>query len=235
MGKTKTYGADECCKLCGQFECRPSDVSGRSMAKPIKFEYDGVIADFEMIKVDRSRLYGFKELETHDENGKKCELTTLADDGKTLIGLGGTGVGYLTIDGNWVDKSELKAVDLEGNEKVPVPSSFAAPIKLEKEASIEEYLNHNFRLVYLLKATDVSEQLHQALIDQSIFKFDYSYRGGLEPDIGFLLMNEDRDIFFLVGEPTTIEFKGLQKMAAVAGEDSEGTGADDDMMDFGMI
>ncbi len=50
------------------------------MAKPIKFEYGGEMTDFEMIKVDRSRLYGFKELETLDENGEQCELTTLADD-----------------------------------------------------------------------------------------------------------------------------------------------------------
>jgi hypothetical protein len=205
------------------------------MAKPIKFEYGGEIADFEMIKVDRSRLYGFKELETLDEHGKKCELTTLADDGKTLIGLGGTGVGYLTIDGNWVDKAELKAVDLEGKEKIPVPSSFAARIRLEQEATLEEYLNHNFRLVYLLKAADVSEQLHQALVHQSIFKFDYSYRGGLEPDVGFLLMNEDNEIFFLVGESTNIEYKGLQKMAAVADEDPVDTDSDSDLMDFGMI
>jgi hypothetical protein len=207
------------------------------MAKPIKFEYGGEMTDFEMIKVDRSRLYGFKELETLDENGKQCELTTLADDGKTLIGLGGTGVGYLTIDGNWVDKTELKAVDLEGKEKIPVPSSFAAPIKLEQEATIEDYLNHNFRLVYLMKAANVPEQLYQALVDQSIFKFDYSYRGGLEPDVGFLLMNEDREIFFLVGESTSVDYKGLQKMAAVAitNEDAAETGSEEDLMDFGMI
>jgi hypothetical protein len=207
------------------------------MARPIKFEYGGEMTDFEMIKVDRSRLYGFKELETLDENGKQCELTTLADDGKTLIGLGGTGVGYLTIDGNWVDKTELKAVDLEGKEKIPVPSSFAAPIKLEQEATIEDYLNHNFRLVYLMKAANVPEQLYQALVDQSIFKFDYSYRGGLESDVGFLLMNEDREIFFLVGESTSVDYKGLQKMAAVAmtNEDAAETGSEEDLMDFGMI
>ena len=206
------------------------------MAKPIKFEYAGETAQFEMIKVDRSRLYGSKELETLDENGDKCELTTLADDGKTLIGLGGTGVGYLTIDGNWVEKAELKAVDLEGQEMTPVPSSFAAPIKIEEKASIEDYLDHNFRLVYLMKGADVSAQLHQALLDQSIFKFAYSYRGGLEPDVGFLLMNEDREIFFLVGESTSVEYKGLQKMGpATLQDDAEDSSSTEDLMDFGMI
>ena len=116
----------------------------------------------------------------------------------------------------------IGAVDLEGNELQPVPSSFAAPIKIEHEATIEDYLDHNFRLIYLMKGAEVSQQLHQALSDQSIFKFEYSYRGGLEPDVGFLLMNEDREIFFLVGESTSVEYKGLQKMAVAApSDDSE--------------
>lgn len=211
----------------------PEQVMGR----PITFEYAGEKIEFEMIKVDRSRLYGYKELETVDESGKACELTTLADDGKTLIGLGGTGVGYLTINGNWVDKTELKAVDLEGNEKTPVPSSFAAPIQLYQESTIEEYLDHNFRLIYLLESSRIPDNLHQSLLNQTIFRFGYSYRGGLDPDAGFLLMNEDEEIFFLVGESTNIEYKSLQQTSAFAtpGEEVTESDSDEDLMDFGMI
>ena len=72
-----------------------------------------------------------------------------------------------------MEKSDLKAVDLEGKEINPVPSSFAAPIKIEQEATIDDFLNHNFRLVYLMKSSEVSQILNQALLDQSIFKFDY--------------------------------------------------------------
>ena len=151
-----------------------------------------------------------------------------------MIGKGGTGIGYLTADGNWCEKSKLKAVNLEGNEITPVPSSFAAPIPLEAEISIDEYLDHNIRLIYQLDATSGAEPIFEKLKAGSIFKFDYSYRGGLEADAGFLLMNDEQEIFFLVGDPTGVEFKGLQQAAPVApAEDTD----DDEggLMDFGMI
>ncbi|MFK7766768.1 MAG: hypothetical protein AB8B55_06065 [Mariniblastus sp.] len=206
------------------------------MPKPLQFEFGGEAIEFEMNKVDRSKLYGFKVVEVLDEHGVPCELTTLADDGKTLIGKGGTGIGYLSADGEWCDKSELKAVNLEGKEIVPVPSSFSAPVKLETEISIDEYLNHNIRLIYQLEPKTITETLHKKLNDGVIFKFPYSYRGGLEADAGILLMNDDDEVFFLVGDETSIEFKGLQQAAPVAPPEEEDDEADaGGLMDFGMI
>jgi hypothetical protein len=208
------------------------------MPRKLVFVFDGDSIAFEMQKVDRSRLYGFKEIEVLDESGSKCELATLADDGKTLIGKGGTGVGYLTADGEWSSKEELKAVDVEGREIKPVISSFAAPIELDAETTFDDYLNHNMRLIYTLSTESPAEGLYRKLKGGAIFRFDYSYRGGLFPDHGFLLMNEANEIFFLVGDSTNVEFLGLQQSAAVftegADESEEETFADD-LMDFGMI
>ncbi len=207
------------------------------MAKPIKFQFAGGTLEFEMHKIDRSRLYGSKESEVFDENGNSCELTTLADDGKTLIGKGGTGIGYLTADGNWADKSGLKPVGLDGQPIIPVPSSFAAPILLEQKCSAEDYLDHNVRLVYLLEQKTISEALFLTLKDGVIFKFPYSYRGGLVSDVGFILMNEHQQIFFLVGEPGNVEYKSLRQAAAVAEIDNDSLAPEtaDELMDFGMI
>ena len=202
------------------------------MAKPIVFDYDGVEIPFEMVKVDRSKLYGYKEQEVLDENGGECQLTTLAEDGKTLIGKGGTGIGYVDADGNWCEKSMLKPVDLEGQEITPVKSSFAAPIPLETEVLIDQYLDHNIRLIYRLESDAVPEQLKQRLIDGAIFQFPYSYRGGLEPDAGFLLNNENGDTFFLVGDATGLEFKGLQATGATVDPDSDSSDDGEDLMDF---
>jgi len=164
--------------------------------RSIEFDYGGQPIEFEMHKVDRTKLYGFKVLEVLDENGAPCELTTLADDGKTLIGKGGTGIGYLTADGDWCEKGDLKPVDLEGKPITPVKSSFSAPIPLAKEISIEEYLNHNFRLIYLLELKEENPKLVEQLKSGTIFKFGYSFRGGLEADAGVMLMNDDDEIFF---------------------------------------
>ena len=191
--------------------------------------------DFEMHKVDRSRLYGSKELLVLDEDGDPCELTTLAEDGKTLIGKGGTGIGYLDADGNWVDKSDLTAVDLEGNKIVPVPSSFSAPITLGEKATEEDFLNHNIRLIYRLEADSLDESLAAELSDGAIFKFDYSFRGGLEADVGFLLHNEAGEIFFLVGDQSCVEYVGLQQSAPTVSESIGDESSGDDLMDFGMI
>ena len=84
----------------------------------------------EMHKVDRSKLYGTKEVEAVDQAESVCELATLADDGRTMIGKGGTGLGWLDADGKWCSKSDLKPHNVDGDLVEPVPSSFSAPIKL---------------------------------------------------------------------------------------------------------
>ena len=167
----------------------------------------------------------------------KCELATLAEDGKTLVGKGGTGIGHLTADGLWSDKDKLKPVNLEGDEITPVASSFAAPVPLQQETTVDDYLSHNVRLVYRLSAEENSKAedgLFTKLKDGAILKFDYSYRGGLEADVGFLLTNEADEIFFLVADPTNADFIGLTQSPAAQAEDDDQPEASD-LMDFGMI
>ena len=204
------------------------------MPRTLTFSLGDNQIDFEMHKVDRSRLYGFKELLVLDENNEPCELNTLAEDGKTLIGKGGTGIGYLDADRNWVEKSDLTAVDLEGNQIDPVPSSFSAPIELGEKADSEDFLNHNIRLIYRLESESLDDELARQLSEGAIFKFPYSFRGGLEADAGFMLHNEAGEIFFLVGDQSSVEYVGLQQAAPTASE-TTGDDAADDLMDFGMI
>ena len=205
------------------------------MPRTLSFSLAGNPIDFAMHKIDRSRLYGFKELLVLDEDGDPCELNTLAEDGKTLIGKGGTGIGYLDADRNWVEKSDLTAVDLEGNEIVPVPSSFSAPIELSEKVDAEDFLNHNIRLIYRLESEALDDALAKELSEGAIFKFPYSFRGGLEADAGFLMHNEAGVIFFLVGDPSSVEYVGLQQAAPTASEATGDETSTDDLMDFGMI
>ena len=204
------------------------------MPKPIVFSFQGAETTFGMNKVDRARLYGYKELEVLDDNGDPCELATLADDGRTLVGKGGTGIGYMTADGNWCNKESLRPVDLEGETITPVKSSFGAPIELTDEITFDDYLDHSVRLVYQMDLSENADKdpLVQRIVDGVIFRFRYSYRGGLEADTGFLLANDTGQIFMLIGDRTSIQFTGLQQAALPAGE----TPPDDaDLMDFGMI
>ena len=88
--------------------------------------------------------------------------------------------------------------------------------------------------MYWLETDDDVSELADQLRQGTIFQFPYSFRGGLEADAGFLLMNDDGDIFLAVGNRTKLEMIGLQQVAAVVqeeGEEDEQT----DLMDFDMI
>ncbi len=205
------------------------------MPRSLVFQLGDRDYSFKMAKVDRSKLYGYKQLKVLDESDEPCELATLAGDGRTLVGRGGTGLGWLDVDGGWQDKDDLKPVDAEGNEITPVPSSFAEPIKLFDTATPEEYLECNVRLVYALEteSNDIQDIMSE-LERGTIFSFPYSYRGGLEADMGFVLLNDAGELMMAVGDPTRIEFIGLQAAVPVVTEE-EADSADGGLMDFDMI
>jgi hypothetical protein len=204
-----------------------------AVAKPLILQLGERDQAFTLNKVDRTKLYGYKELEARAEEGV-CDLATLADDGCTLIARGGTGLGQLSADGEWCDKKSLRPFDVEGKEITPVPSSLNAPIQLNQTVPPEVYLSHNIRLVYHLVTEDDHAPLSEQLKGGAIYSFPYSYRGGLVADAGFLLMGETGDLFLAVGAPTKLEFIGLQQVAATTIED-EVEEEDSDSMDFDMI
>ena len=203
------------------------------MARPLVFQLGEKSIALEMNKIDRSRLYGYKELDAVDDKGDRCEMATLAEDGRTLVGRGSTALGWLDVDLNWCDKSQLKPVDLDGKEVVPVPSSFSAPIKLFETCSIDDYLQHNIRLVYAAESPDDLSDLKAELVRGTIFTFSYSYRGGHEADTGFLLTNDAGEIMIAIGNPTNVNFVGLA--SPVVESTSEEEDDDGEMMDFDMI
>lgn len=194
-------------------------------------------------KVDRTKLYGYVRTEVVDENEKPCKLATLASDGKTLIPSGGVALAYVSPKGLWREKSALKPVDLDGNEIEPVTSTFKAPVDLTDDCvcAVEDFLDHNIRMVYALAPQDEAknpldfpEDLVAALKDGKIYKFPFSYRGGLSPDTGFLMEGGDGTIWMLVGKKTDIQLIGYEQqgVATTAEEDSAD---DDEDLDFGMM
>lgn len=202
------------------------------MPKQLRFSLDGEESAFEITKIDRSRLYGYKETEVLDENGLRCEFAVLADDGSTVVGGGDVGMGFLTVDGRWASRKELTPVNIEGDEIQPVGSSFDRVTELGQVVDADEFLTHDIRLVYALNAAALSGKLRDRLQAGEIFKFPYSYRGGLTADCGFLLQGADGNLFLLVGEAFAIEFIGLRE-SAVPLDDSAVD--DDDFMSFDMI
>jgi hypothetical protein len=206
------------------------------MAKPLVFQWGESQFSFAMEKVDRAKLYGFKETEVLDDQSQRCVLATLAQDGHTVIGRGGTGLGNLTVDGTWIEKSQLTPVDPAGQKLQPVPSSFSAPVTLSDQASIDDYLDCAVRSIYLLQAEGEADSLVEELKRGTIYRFAYSFRGGLEPDTGFLLANAEGKVFLAVGKPSKVEFLSLQQTAAVVEDEDQAADEEDaDAMDFSMM
>jgi len=205
------------------------------MAKPIAFNFGGQPVAFGMTRVTREKLYGAKRVEILDENQQPCEAATLGDDGHTLLARGGKAIGYVTSDLLWTDKSQLQPVDGQGNELTPVASSFNAPIELGERAEVDEYFNHNAKAVYELDLLEGDGKLAEELKAGAIFKFEFSYRGGLDPDTAFLLANAAGNVFMVTADETAIEYAGLQQAAAVVDDQDEEEAGIDDMMDFDMI
>ncbi len=207
------------------------------MATPLIFQFAGEESACHLSKVERSKLYGYVEKEVVDENGNPCSLVTLASDGRTLIGSGGTTFAYFDPDGHWCDKKALQAVDLENEPVNPVGSSFKAPIALTEEVTVEDYLSHNVRAVYTLEAPEgFSKKLVKALEKGTIFHFPFSYRGGLDPDEGFLFQGQDGALWLALGKPTSIAMVGLSESgSAIPSEDEGSDDGEVDLMDFGLM
>lgn len=205
------------------------------MAKPLVVEYAGETINLSLEKVDRTKLYGYVETEVLDEKGQKCELCTLTSDGHSIVGKGGTALAYLTHDGLWRKKADLKPIDLQGNVITPVKSSFDATIKLDKKVTIDEYLSHNIHLIYQLTPDETNEALLDELKAGTIFSFPFSYRGGIEANAGFLLIGGDGNLFMCVGTPTAIEFVGLRATAAVVADVQEAPVEEEEGLDFSLV
>jgi hypothetical protein len=204
------------------------------MAKPLVLTFGGMEVPFALSKVERSDLYGFIETETLDEQDRKCFLATLADDGRSIVPSGGTALVTLSPEGNWLEKKTLTPTDNQGNRISPCASSYAAPCPLEKTASIDEYLSHNIRAVYQVSSEADFSPLMDELQKGTIFQFPYSFRGGLEPDMAFLLLSADGTPFIAIGAATRLDFVGFDQTAAVVEEENP-FDDDDESVDFGMM
>jgi hypothetical protein len=205
------------------------------MAKPLVLNFRGQAIEASLEKVDRAKLYGYVETEVQDDAGRRCELATLLGDGHSIVGKGGSAIAYLTADGLWRTRSELKPIDVQGKPITPVKSSFDSPFELTETATIDDFLSHNVNLIYQVVPAAECPELLAELRGGTIFRMPFSYRGGVEASPAFLFLASDGNPFLCVCTPTAIEFVGPAATAPVVNDEAGDAGEEEDSLDFSMV
>ena len=207
------------------------------MPRSLNFKFGKTTFECMLNKIDRSKVYGSVQIKTFDHEGNDTELFSLARDGRTLIGLGGTGAGYVNKDGFWIETGERIPVDVEGDPMELIDSSFDSDIRLKDVVDETVLLDHPIRLAYHLTAEKLPDSFNESLKDGAIYQFGFSYRGGPVADPAFLMNDTDGDLWLLIGNASDIDFRGYQQVAicAAAVTDEVEDDSEDDNFDFDML
>ncbi len=198
------------------------------MASSLVFDLGGTVFETVPVKLERKKLYGYTDVVATDAAGEVCQAARLDPDGSLVVPPKGVKQGFLTEDGKWVERSELKAVDPDGKELPIVPSSFGQVIALADEAGEEDFLDHAWTSVYQLDNRELA-----AAVGDRIFQFPFNYRADPFPSDGFLLAANGLAYLF-TGNRVAREFIGLAEEAALE-EAPEEAAAEDEDLDFGML
>ena len=205
------------------------------MAKPLIFQIGSSEYSLEPLKLDRKKLYGWSEKIALDKNGEVCNTVSLYSEESMILPKGSTGLGSLSDDGRWVEKSDMHYVDADGNEAVLVPSSFGIPIVLEDKVSIETFLEHNITAVYSLQGEEDHPDFVKTIQNESkIYTFEFNYRADYEGDPAFVVEN-DGELFVLVGKKIEFEMIGLADEGVLDEITDEASQEEEDEFDFSMM
>jgi hypothetical protein len=203
------------------------------MARSLVLSLDGQEFPVSLVKVDRDKLYGEIEIEAFDEKGNEATLKVLAADGKTLIDKGGTALTLVSEEGVSISRTELSAIDQDGDPIEPVPSSFSQANVLSS-ASTEDYLSQVVKSIYMIEPADGTDldYLHSHLDGEQIYSFPFSYRGGLEYDNAYVL-GADNSAFMVIGKPAALQYVKLNQAATLDAIEEEEISADE--IEFDLI
>ena len=185
------------------------------MGKSLNFKIENSLYSGIPVKIERKKLYGYSKTIVYDEEGMECETASLDEGASGLIPKGGLGLGILSPEGLWVERSTLKAVNESGKDAVLVSSSYDSVINLYKKVSAGDLMDHCITGFYELPFPGLANA-----IGQDIYNFDYCYRASYEASSAFVLASEG-SVFMLIGYKAEFEALSLAEEAFLDEEDIE--------------
>lgn len=199
------------------------------MAKPIIVRHGGHESHFALTRLDRAKLYGRRQRQPLDPEGRRCTRVELTQDGSLMVRSGMTAQAYFDEKNTWIPSSALVGIDAEGNVVDKQPSTLGVPQDLE---SIEpqELLEFALRTVYSLDPLDLNDALQKELEGGALFKFRFNYRADYHAETAVLLAN-DSGFFALIGDPIKLPWLSLDQAPQINLDDED----EDDELDFEMF
>ena len=205
------------------------------MARELVFKAEDKDYTASPTLIDRKKLYGWTENLAFDDQGNECKLVSMDESGTLIIPKGGIGLGILSPEGNWVQRSQLKAVNFNNEPVDLIASSYSSTIELKEKVSYEEYLDHSITAFYQL------ENIDNGLIEwigNDIYRFEYCYRDSYEGKPAFLLVSEDteknKQLFMMLGAPNNFEMLSIVQ-AEVLETEVDVEEEDNEEIDFSMF
>ena len=176
------------------------------MAREIFLNLDKKKSSFEISKIDRKKLYGFKKRLFIDEKGKECSKANLEEETGIVFVNSDISSCYLDQKGNYLEKKDLEAINENGKKVEKQESTIGKEVNLES-ISIEDALNLKVNSVYILEPKDFDKNLQSKLDKGEIFSFPFNYYADFKLEDAIILKSE-KEYFALIGRKTSCHWIG---------------------------
>lgn len=200
------------------------------MGRKISFKIEGSLLESEIVKVDRTKLYGTSEKIVYDTNKEECVLSDLYE-GSIILPRGSVGQVLIDENGNSVSRSELIGFNLQGEKVEKVPSIFSIE-NICKKVEIDDFISSSIKSIYQLVIDENQiESWKKYFTNDEVYLFEFNYREDYEGDDAFLVSNEE-GFFISVGKRNEFEFLELSNISV---EDTDEDIEIEDDLDFSMF
>jgi len=200
------------------------------MGRKVSFKIEGSLLESEIVKVDRTKLYGTSEKIVYDTNKEECVISDLYE-GSIILPRGSVGQVLIDENGNSVSRSDLIGFNLKGEKVEKVPSIFSVENNCKK-VEIDEFISSSIKSIYqLVIDEDQIETWKKYFTNNEVYLFEFNYREDYEGDDAFLISNED-GFFISVGKSNEFEFLELSNISV---EDTDEDIEIEDDLDFSMF
>ena len=176
------------------------------MAREIFLKLDKKKSSFEISKIDRKKLYGFKKRLFLDDKGEECSKANLEEETGIVFVNSDINSCYLDHKGNYIEKSDLEAINENGKKVKKEDSTIGREVNLNS-ITTEDALNLKVNSVYHLEPKEFDKNLKLKLDNGEVFSFPFNYYADFKLEDGIILKSE-KEYFALIGRKTSCHWVG---------------------------